>query len=40
MKMNDKVKNTYKSSFITKSDYLLQKKKETLRIIEEFPIIV
>lgn len=39
MKMNDKIKNTYKSRFITKLDYLLQKK-ETLRIIEEFLIIV
>ena len=29
MKMNDKVKNTYKSSFITKLDYLLQKKRNS-----------
>ena len=29
MKMHDKVKNIYKSSFITKSDYLLQKKRNS-----------
>ena len=29
MKMNDKVKNAYKFRFITKPDYLLQKKRNS-----------